>query len=187
MTATFTPKDALLLVDLQNDFCSGGALPVPDGDHVVPAANRWISRAVQGDATIVASADWHPAQHPSFVPNGGPWPVHCLAGSRGAAFHPTLRLPPGFVLVTKGTRLDRDQYSAFDETGLADWLGGRGVRRVWIGGLAEDICVRATALASAAAGFETHLLTECTRGLSPEGSAATRMEILDAGVFLTEV
>ena len=184
MQPNLSSEDALLLVDGQSDFCPGGALPVPDGDAVIPSANRWIEQAAAAGAPVIASVDWHPAQHPSFAAQGGPWPRHCVQGTAGAALHPGLRLPPDAVLVAKGTRLDRDQYSAFDDTGLASFLRKRGVRRLWVGGLAEDVCVRASALDGAAEGFEVRLLTEATRALSPEGQAAARAEMRQAGVTL---
>jgi nicotinamidase/pyrazinamidase len=176
--------DALLVVDVQNDFCPGGALPVPDGDDVVPVLNRWMAAAEQASVPIFASRDWHPRSHPSFAPFGGPWPVHCVQDSEGAAFHGNLNLPPTAVVVSKGTRFDKDQYSAFDETGLAEALARENVRRVVIGGLAEDVCVRATALDARKAGLETLVLREATRAISEEGRDRTEAELAEAGVSL---
>jgi nicotinamidase/pyrazinamidase len=117
--------DALLIVDVQNDFCPEGALPIPDGDHPVPVLNEWIAAAGRAGIPIYASRDWHPRGHPSFDSEGGPWPAHCLQDTEGAAFHPGLHLPEDVVVVTKGTRFDRDQYSAFDETAGCTTGSGR--------------------------------------------------------------
>lgn len=155
--------EALLIVDVQNDFCPGGSLPIPRGDAVVPEINRWIEAATEAGALVVASRDWHPAHHVSFAQRGGPWPPHCIQDSRGAAFHPELALPEGATVVSKGTDPDADAYSAFDGTGLADWLRERNVSTLWVGGLAQDVCVRATVLDARAEGFEVHVITEATR------------------------
>ena len=135
--------DALIIVDVQNDFCPGGALPIERGDEVVPVLNDWIAAAQAGDLPIYASRDYHPRGHMSFDESGGPWPLHCIQDSDGARFHPDLNLPADAVVVTKGVRLDQDQNSAFDQTGLAADLKKQGVERVFVGGLAEDVCVLA--------------------------------------------
>ncbi len=178
------PGTALIVVDVQRDFCPGGALPVPEGDAVVPVLNRWITAAEEAGALLVFSRDWHPRGHPSFAAEGGPWPEHCLQDSPGAAFHPALRVPAEAYIVSKGTRFDKDQYSAFDETGLAALLAKRGIRRVLIGGLARDVCVKATALDAVGAGFETWLISEGARALGPESGAAADREMTAAGVHI---
>lgn len=176
--------DALVVVDVQRDFCPGGALPVPKGDLVIPELNRWLAAAHERGIPIYASRDWHPPEHPSFQSQGGIWPEHCVQDTAGAAFHPDLELPAGAIHIAKGTRLDRDQYSAFDETGLAEHLRARGVRRVWIGGLAEDVCVRATALDARRNGFEAHVILPATRALTAAGAEAARADLQAAGVIL---
>jgi len=179
--------DALLVVDVQPDFCPGGALAVEGGDRVVPVLNRWIEAATERGLPVCASRDWHPPRHhPSFEGRGGPWPPHCVQDTPGAAYHPELRLPGEAVLVAKGTRLDRDQYSAFDETGLGAYLRGLGVRRLWVGGLAEDVCVHATALDGRKEGFAVHLIAEATRPVSQEGGRRARDEMRGAGVAIEE-
>ena len=180
------PRDALIVVDLQNDFCPGGELAVPGGDEIVPLVNRWIRVAVDGGAKIVASRDWHPADHVSFRERGGPWPPHCIRGSLGAEFHPQLRLPEETWQVLKGDDRDRDQYSAFDGTGLADRLREAGVERVWVCGLALDVCVRATAMDAMEDGWETHLIRDATRAVGPRAEAGveTLGELADAGVIV---
>jgi nicotinamidase/pyrazinamidase len=155
--------DVLLVVDVQNDFCTGGSLPVPMGEAVVPELNHWIAAAVAGGATVCASRDWHPPGHTSFRERGGPWPPHCVRDTRGAALRSDLHLPASVLIVDKGVQPDRDNYSAFDGTGLAERLRATGVTRVWVGGLALDYCVLATALDSVKEGFETHLLLRASR------------------------
>jgi nicotinamidase/pyrazinamidase len=161
--------DALIIVDIQNDFCPGGALPIPEGDAVIPEVNVWIDSAVERGFPVYLSRDFHPAEHPSFTSQGGTWPVHCLQDTEGAAFHATLHVPEGASIVTKGVRFDQDQNSAFDQTGLAAHLAGKGVRRIWLAGLALDVCVLATALDSVAEGFTTMVLLDGCRAVSPEG------------------
>jgi nicotinamidase/pyrazinamidase len=163
MVSQLEARDALLVVDVQNDFCPGGALAVPEGDAVVPELNRWAAAAARGGATVCASRDWHPPRHVSFRSQGGPWPPHCVQETPGAALHRGLHLPSSVLIVDKGVDPDRDGYSAFDGTGLGDRLRAAGVDRVWVGGLALDYCVLATALDAVEEGFETHLILRATR------------------------
>lgn len=186
MTDELKAGDALLVVDVQNDFCPGGALPIDDGDAVVPVLNRWIDDAVARGVPVYASRDWHPESHLSFQERGGPWPPHCLQDSNGARFHPDLRLPDTAVKVTKGVRFDQDQNSAFDQTGLALQLREQGIVRVWIGGLAEDVCVLATALDARDAGFEVMLIADATRPVSAQGGDEARAQMREAGVRFVE-
>jgi nicotinamidase/pyrazinamidase len=178
---TLRARDGLLVVDVQVDFCPGGALPVPCGDYVVPVLNRWIAAAAERGVPIYASRDWHPIHHVSFSEAGGRWPPHCLQDSGGAQFHPALRLPPGVAIVSKGVRFDRDQYSAFDQTGLAEELRRRGVERVWVGGLAQDVCVRATVLDARREGFLATLIVDGTRPITRESGARANQEMWIAG------
>jgi nicotinamidase/pyrazinamidase len=179
------PGDAVLVVDVQIDFCPGGALPIEDGDAVVPIVNRWIAAAVRGGTPIYASRDWHPRGHVSFVECGGPWPPHCLQDSSGARFHPDLELPAFAFIVTKGVRFDRDQYSAFDATGLATELRKRSIHRLWIGGLAQDVCVRATVLDARREGFDTTVIADATRPVTSEGGDEALDEMRRAGAHFT--
>jgi nicotinamidase/pyrazinamidase len=180
----FRPGDALIVVDVQRDFCPGGSLAIEHGDEVVPVLNGWIKRAAEAGVPVVASRDWHPPSHLSFKPQGGEWPVHCVQGTEGAGFHPDLALPADAIVVTKGDRTDRDQYSAFDATGLAEDLRRRGTARVWIGGLAEDVCVRATALDAAKAGFEAKVIAAATKPVTEAGGKKARAEMRAAGVTI---
>lgn len=173
--------DALLIVDVQIDFCPGGALPIDDGDAVVPVLNQWIAAAVVASVPIFASRDWHPAEHLSFRQSGGQWPVHCLQDSDGARFHPDLDLPASTILVTKGVRFDKDQYSAFDDTGLAAELRKRNIGRVWIGGLALDVCVRATVLGARQEGFEAAVIADATRPVTAAGGDSANDDMRRAG------
>lgn len=184
MTPSFSDKDALIVVDVQNDFCPGGALAVRDGDAVVPVMNDAIAAAVEAGIPVVASRDWHPWEHCSFEEHGGPWPRHCVQDTPGAAFHPDLALPEDFHLVSKGEFESRDQYSAFDGTGLSDWLRHQGVRRVWVSGLAQDVCVRATVLDACQAGFVVMLMRGGTRAVDPDSGRRSLDEMKAAGAEL---
>jgi nicotinamidase/pyrazinamidase len=176
------PGDALIVVDVQIDFCPGGAVSVEHGDEVVPVLNRWIAGATDAQIPILASRDWHPRHHLSFTESGGEWPVHCVQDSPGARFHPDLALPDSVIVVTKGVRFDGDQYSAFDQTGLATELRRLGVRRVWVGGLAQDVCVRATALDARREGFDVVLIMDATRPVTAAGGERANDEMRQAGV-----
>lgn len=161
---------ALLIVDVQNDFCPGGALPVPEGDQVVPVLNRAIERFQQAGALIIASRDWHPEKSTHFAAYGGQWPVHCVQNTEGAAFHPDLRLPQDAIVVSKGMGENEDAYSAFDArteegTPLEDLLRAKGVQRLVVGGLATDYCVRASVLGALERGFEVLVLQDAVRGV----------------------
>ncbi len=183
-----TPADALLVVDMQNDFCPGGALPVAGGDQVVAVLNRWIRSARAGRAVVVASRDWHPADHVSFATRGGPWPVHCVQNSPGAEFHPELQLPPGAWVIDKATDPDRESYSDFAGTALAGRLRRAGVRRIWVGGLALDYCVLATVLDGLAEGFEVHLILPATRAVNvqPDDGQRALERMRRAGAVVEE-
>ena len=159
-------KDALIVVDVQNDFMPWGALPVPDGDKVIPMLNEYISIFTKSGAFVVASRDWHPPNHSSFKPYGGIWPVHCVRNTEGAMFHKDLKLPKEVYIVSKATSQEKDAYSAFDDTGLADVLREKGIKRVFVGGLATDYCVKATILDSLKNGFCTFLLEDASRGVN---------------------
>lgn len=177
------PKtDALIVVDVQNDFCPGGALAVPEGEGVVPVLNRLIR---QGGVLVVATRDWHPPDHCSFQTQGGLWPVHCVAGTPGAAFHPDLDLTTSQpVIVSKAVTREREAYSDFQGTDLAATLRGRGIRRVFVGGLATDYCVKATALDARREGLEVFLLTDAIRAINvkPGDGEAALAEMRAAGV-----
>ncbi|HYY77970.1 MAG TPA: isochorismatase family protein [Actinomycetes bacterium] len=154
------PDDALVVVDVQRDFCPGGSLAVPGGDQVVPVINRLAPRF----ATVVTTHDTHPPDHSSFVEQGGPWPPHCLEGTPGWENHPDLRVQPDFQ-VFKGRERELDGYTGWTAE-LNDFLVKREAKRVVVTGLALDYCVQATALDARAAGYEVLVLTDATRAVN---------------------
>jgi nicotinamidase/pyrazinamidase len=158
----FSPErdDALIVVDVQRDFCPGGSLAVPEGDQVVPVVNRLAPRF----STVVTTHDSHPPDHSSFVEQGGPWPPHCVEGTPGWEPHPDLRVEPDYQ-VFKGRERELDGYTGWNP-GLADFLGKQAVKRVVVVGLALDYCVQATALDARAAGHEVLVLTDATRAVN---------------------
>jgi nicotinamidase/pyrazinamidase len=194
-------RDVLLIVDVQNDFCPGGALAVPDGDTIVPAVNR-LARSF---AHVILTQDWHPPGHASFAsshPGRRPfdaievsygtqilWPDHCVQGTPGAGFHPKLDVPHAELVLRKGFRSTVDSYSAFREndhwtpTGLAGYLRERGLDHVIMCGLATDFCVAFSALDGRQAGLEVSVVTGACRGIDMEGSLARAMRSMnEAGV-----
>jgi len=175
------PTDALIVVDVQNTFCPGGTLPVAEGDRVVEPLNR-IMPLFRG--RVYASMDWHPADHVSFREQGGIWPPHAVAGTADAELHSGLNRDGIATVVRKGTASERDAYSAFDGTGLADTLRDAKVRRVFVGGLATDYCVKATALDARKAGFDVVLLTDASRAVdvAPGDGDRAVAEMREAGV-----
>ncbi|MCD6465147.1 nicotinamidase [Candidatus Bathyarchaeota archaeon] len=158
-------EDALIIVDVQVDFCPGGALPVPEGDKIVPILNKYIEKFDEAGALIVATRDWHPPNHSSFKTHGGPWPPHCIQGTRGAEFHPDLHLPKRTKIISKATDPSREAYSGFEGTGLSEELKKAGIKRVFVGGLATEYCVKSTVLDALKYGFETFLLEDAIKGI----------------------
>ncbi|MGJ7457642.1 isochorismatase family protein [Halomonas sp. RA08-2] len=174
--------DALVVVDLQNDFCEGGALAVAGGSALVPGINAEIAAARAAGALVIVSRDWHPVDHLSFSHRGGPWPVHCVQDTEGAAFHPDLALPADAIRVSKACAFDADAYSAFDGTGLGGYLRERGIGRVVVCGLALDVCVKATALEACREGFVTLLLAGLSAAVDPGTVEDVCSELQAAGV-----
>jgi nicotinamidase/pyrazinamidase len=181
-------KDALVLVDPQIDFCPGGALPVVDGDKIMPILNQYIGKFRRAGVPIFATRDWHPEKTSHFNTGGGPWPPHCIQGSKGAQFHPHLKLPLEAVILSAGMGSDEDGYSGFlgrDDSGaqLADLLRQRGVERIFVGGLATDYCVKHTVIDGLKQGFKVVLLEDAVRGvnLRPGDSKQAIEEMLRSG------
>jgi nicotinamidase/pyrazinamidase len=179
---------ALVVVDVQNDFCPGGALAVADGDQVVPGLNRYIERFAVAGLPIFATRDWHPKTTTHFKIYGGQWPVHCVQGTFGAEFHVALKLAGGAVILSKGMAANADSYSGFDGidssgVGLAEWLRRSNATRIFVGGLATDYCVKQTVLDGLKQGFAVTLLEDCVRGvdLAPGDSQRAVREMLGAG------
>jgi nicotinamidase/pyrazinamidase len=201
MSIELTDRDVLLVVDVQNDFCDGGALAVPSGQEVVPVIN-WIAPAFRH---VILTQDWHPRDHHSFAANHPGrlpfetietahgeqvlWPDHCVQGSMGAAFHPHLHPDNAELILRKGFRNTIDSYSAFNEndhltrTGLTGYLRERGLGRIFMAGLAYDYCVRYSAIDSMRAGFETYVVEDACRAIGKEDAiAATNDAFSNAGV-----
>ena len=204
---SFTPdaRDALIVIDVQNDFCPNGALAVPDGDSCVAPINRLIERFDH----VVLTQDWHPAGHASFASaydGGAPfslteapygpqvlWPDHCVQGTAGADFHPDLNWTKAELVIRKGFRPAIDSYSAFQEndkqtpTGLAGYLKERGFSRLFMAGLATDFCVGWSALDGRANGFNVVLLEDACRAIDLDGSlAAAKTAMTEAGVAFAD-
>ncbi|MBE2320480.1 bifunctional nicotinamidase/pyrazinamidase [Solirubrobacter sp. CPCC 204708] len=163
---------ALVIVDFQNDFTPGGALAVPDGDRI---ADRINALATSGDYDlVVATRDWHPADHNSFSDQGGPWPVHCVAGTQGAQLHPALVQTNIDVVVDKGQAVDTDGYSGFEGTDLEEILREHGITQVTVVGLATDYCVKNTALDALRSGFQVTVDSTAVRGVDVEPGDSER-------------
>jgi nicotinamidase/pyrazinamidase len=184
-------KDALIVVDVQNDFCPGGALGVQNGDEIVPVLNRYIGRFAAAGLPVFATRDWHPQKTRHFKDYGGVWPVHCVQETRGAAFHAGLTLGKDAIVVSKGTLADEDGYSAFqgkDDSGtpLIELLRGWGVETIFIGGLATDYCVKQTTLDGLRQGFNVVVLRDAIRGvnLHPDDSEKALIEMRQAGAVM---
>lgn len=179
--------DALIVVDVQNDFLPGGALGVAAGDEVVEPLNRAIEAFGRAGQPVYFSRDWHPSNHCSFEAQGGPWPPHCIAKTEGAAFAASLRIPKDAIVISKATTAEADAYSAFQGTTLADQLKATAVRRVFVGGLATDYCVKATVLDARKHGFEVELLGDAVRAVEVEPGDGRRAleEMLKQGAHLT--
>lgn len=186
-------KVALIIVDVQNDFCPGGALAVVDGDKVVAPLNRYSECFAAAALPIFATRDWHPEKTSHFKAYGGIWPAHCVQGTAGAEFHRALKLGGGAVIVSKGMAADADSYSGFDAVDsagvrLADLLRVDAVTRICVGGLATDYCVKQTVLDGRKLGFAVVLLTDAIRGvdLAPGDSARAVEEMRDAGARVVD-
>ena len=194
-------REVLLIVDVQNDFCPGGALAVPDGDAIVPVVNKLAT----GFPHVILTQDWHPPGHASFAsshPGKQPfdtievsygeqilWPDHCVQGTQGAAFHPGLDVPHAELVIRKGFRRAIDSYSAFREndrrtpTGLASYLKERGFEHITLCGLATDFCVLFSAIDAREAGFQVSIVTSACRGIDVDGSIARAIRSMsEAGV-----
>jgi len=181
-------KKALLVVDVQNDFCPGGSLAVPEGDKIVPKLNKYINLFSKKKLPVFASRDWHPVRTKHFKDFGGVWPVHCIQNSRGAQFHPKLKLPKEIIFLYKGMDPEKDAYSAFqaeDARGmkLSDLLRITGINELYIGGLATDYCVKSSALDALKHGFKVKLLMDAVRGvnLNPNDSEKAIKEMAKKG------
>ncbi|MBO3757962.1 MAG: bifunctional nicotinamidase/pyrazinamidase [Thermoproteota archaeon] len=159
-------KNALIVVDVQRDFCKGGALEVPEGDKVVEPLNKYIEVFEATKNIIVFTRDWHPSDHISFKERGGPWPPHCIKNTLGAEFHPKLNFPSIAIVVSKANERDKEAYSGFENTGLQELLKELKIEKVFVGGLATDYCVKNTVLDALKLNFKTYLLVDAIRGVN---------------------
>lgn len=158
-------KKALIVVDVQNDFCPGGSLAVAHGDEVVEPLNKLITDFLDRGEPVFKTRDWHPATAKHFAKYGGIWPVHCVQNTAGAEFQPDLDVDPRITVISKGTTEDADGYSGFDGTNLAQILREQNVEEVWVGGLATDYCVKHTVLDALKQGFEVRALAGAMRAV----------------------
>ncbi len=180
---------ALILVDLQNDFFPGGALAVPEANSLIPLINAYIKHFSRQGWPILATRDWHPANHSSFTEQQGPWPTHGVQGSRGAQFHSDLVLPPGMMVISKGTDPKKDSRSGFDGTSLADRLEDLNIQTLYVLGLPTEHCVKHTVLDGCQRGLRVVLLTDATKGGNPQqdNSRNALQEMADAGACLANI
>jgi nicotinamidase/pyrazinamidase len=160
MMNAFKQGDALIIADIQNDFLPGGALGIAGGDSIVPTLQAYMTTFQSHNLPIVLTRDWHPANHCSFREQGGPWPVHCVAGSPGSRPPSNFPMPPTAHIIHKAMSPEREAYSAFQDTPLHEQLRAQGVRRVFVGGLATDYCVLNTVKDARALGYEVYLLLD---------------------------
>lgn len=176
-------KKALIVVDVQNDFCPGGALAVAHGNEVVSPLNDLIGEFLERGDPVFKTRDWHPAKTKHFAVYGGTWPVHCVQETKGAEFHPGLNDDPRINIVSKGMNEAADGYSGFDGTNLAQQLKNQGVKEVWVGGLATDYCVKHTVLDALREGFAVKAMAEAMRAVNvnPDDGAKAVDEMRQAG------
>lgn len=165
MDIKISDHDALLVVDMQNDFLPGGSLAVSGSDMIIPVINSYLDTFTKAGQPIFASRDYHPANHMSFVAQQGQWPPHCVAGTSGAEFHPALHFSDNTIIISKGTAQDKEAYSALESTGLASMLHDHDIRRVFVCGVATDYCVHASAKDLLTEKFEVILLTDAIKAV----------------------
>lgn len=175
--------DALLAVDIQNDFLSGGSLAVPGGDLIVPVMNEYIAKFLQQQLPIFATRDWHPYNHHSFISQGGPWPEHCVAGSKGAQFSIDLLLPETAIIISTGTEIVDEGYSGFENPALKTQLDHAEVQRLFIGGIATEYCVLNTVIDALKNHFQVYLLKDAIRpvNVNPEDGKIAEQKMFAEG------
>lgn len=181
-------KKALLIVDVQNDFCPGGALAVPEGDKIIPTINKYIKIFAKNNLPIFATRDWHPVRTKHFKEFGGAWPAHCIQNTPGASFHPKLKLTKSAIFLYKGMDPGKDSYSAFEAEDsrcvpLPKILKRLGVKEIYIAGLATDYCVKYTSIDALKAGFKVKILMDAIKGvnLKPNDSIEAIKEMVKRG------
>ncbi len=179
-------KKALVIVDLQNDFCPGGSLAVTDGDQILPSVNRLIDDFSAAKLPLFATRDWHPENHCSFIEQGGPWPPHCIQGTRGAEFHPDLLLPEDVTIISKGDSMEKNAYSGFEDTSLLQQIHEADVNEIIVCGLATDYCVKATVLDGLDAGLDVTVTEDGVRGVNVNAGDDQKAldEMISAGAHI---
>ena len=176
-------KKALIVVDVQNDFCPGGSLAVAEGNEVVPPLNKLIKDFLDRGEPVYKTRDWHPEKTKHFATYGGTWPIHCVQNTRGAEFHPDLVDDPRITVISKGIDERADGYSGFDGTQLAQLLRDDNVKEIWVGGLATDYCVKQTVIDGVHHGFKVKALADTMRpvNVDPEDGKKAIEEMKTAG------
>jgi nicotinamidase/pyrazinamidase len=176
-------KKALIVVDVQNDFCPGGSLAVSHGDEVVAPLNKLMKEFLDRGEAVYKTRDWHPEKTKHFATYGGTWPVHCVQNTGGAEFHPDLLNDPRITVISKGFDETSDGYSGFDGTQLAQLLRDEGVEEIWVGGLATDYCVKQTVVDGISNGFKVKALADTMRpvNVNPEDGSKALDEMAAAG------
>lgn len=177
--------DALVIVDMQNDFLPGGALPVPDGDKIIPIINQTIARFDDRNFPIFATRDWHPSDHQSFDNQGGIWPPHCIAGTQGAKFAPNLNQPESLLIIAKGEQRNCPGYSGFEHTMLEKLLRSKNIKRIFVCGLATDYCVMATVCDALTLGFQIYVLADAIKAVNvkPDDGFLARQQMQALGAI----
>ena len=174
-----TKRDALIVVDVQKDFLSGGSLPVPKGEKILPFLNYYLKLFTKSEGKVFATRDWHPINHISFKKQSGIWPSHCISGTKGAEFHPKLGLPNNTIIISKATNANKESYSGFDETELYEILKKDEIFNVFLGGLATEYCVKNTVLDALNLGFNTFFLEDASQGIELRpGDIANSIKIM---------
>ncbi len=188
MKVNITQFDALVLVDIQNDFCTG-SLAVKNACSIIETANLYINLFEKRKRPIFATRDWHPKNHSSFKEFGGMWPIHCVEGSFGAEFYKDLKLPVSTIVISKATHIDKDAYSGFDGTDLDIKLKELGIKRLFIGGLATDYCVKATILDALSLNYTVFFLSDASKAvnLNPDDEVLSIDEMLEKGAVLIDL
>ncbi len=187
MKINLTAGDALIFVDMQNDFLPGGSLAVPSGNEIIPILSRYIAFFHAHGLAIFATRDWHPPDHCSFMQQGGPLPPHCIEASWGAAFPASLEFPCDINIISKATTREKDAYSGFTDTPLNGLLKSSGTERVFIGGLATEYCVLNTVKDALRLGYATYILADAVRAInsSSNGGLHALEEMEDLGAVPT--
>lgn len=183
MAIQLASGDALIIIDMQNDFMAGGSLEVTGANRIIPVLNRYIIRFQTHHLPVIATRDWHPPDHCSFMQQGGAWPPHCIAGSAGAEFHPDLALPVDTYILSKASLREIDSYSGFSGTGLHQLLQSLSVTRIFAGGVATEYCVRNTVNDARQLGYFVFVLEDAIKEInqSAQGGHLALQDMIDHG------